>query len=82
MDLEIAQSNCGASHNWRIRNYLERHRKVVSGEWCHMPFRIIAESALILGTARILRGLSRTPKDTRGDLMFKEDSSKPYRCFV
>ena len=51
-------------------------------EWCHMPFRIIAESALILGTARILRSLRRTPKVTRGDLMFKEDSSKPYRCFV
>ena len=82
MDLEIAQSNCGASLNWRISNCLERHRKVVSREWCHMPFRIIAESALILGTARILRSLSRTPKVTRGDLMFKEDSSKPYRCFV
>ena len=82
MDLEIAQSNCGASHNWCIRNCLERHRKVVNREWCRMPFRIIAESALILGTARILRSLSRTPKVTRGDLMFKEDSSKPYRCFV
>ena len=55
MDLEIAQSNCGASHNWCIRNRLERHRKVVSRDWCHMSFRIIAESVLILGTARIFR---------------------------
>ena len=82
MDLEIAQSYCGASHNWCIRNCLERHGKVVSREWCHMQIRSIAESTLILGTARILRSLSRTPKVTRGDLMFKEDSSKPYRCFV
>ena len=28
-DLEIAQSNCGAKHNWCIRNCLERYRKVV-----------------------------------------------------
>ena len=82
MDLEIAQSNCGASHNWCIRNRLERHRKVVSRDWCHMPFRIIAESVLIPGTARILHSLSRTPTVTGGDLMFKEDSGKPYRCFV
>ena len=70
------------SHNWCTRNRLERHKKVVSRDWCHMSLTIIAESALILGTARILRSLSRTPKVTRGDLMFKEDSSKPYRCFV
>ena len=70
------------SHNWYIRNRLERHKKVVSRDWRHMQIRSIAESALILGTAKILRSLSRTPKVTRGDLMFKEDSSKPYRCFV
>lgn len=33
------------------RNCLERHRKVISRDWCHMLFRIIAESVL----ARILR---------------------------
>ena len=82
MNPEIAQSNSSASYNWCIRNRLERHRKVVSRDWRHMQIRSIAESALILGTAKILRSLSRTPKVTRGDLMFKEDSSKPYRCFV
>ena len=82
MDLEIAQSNCSASYNWCIRNRLERHRKVVTKDWRHMQIRSIAESTLILGTAKILRSLSRTPTVTGGDLMFKEDSSKPYRCFV
>ena len=31
-DLEIAQGNCVANHNWCIRNYLERYRKVVTGD--------------------------------------------------
>ena len=35
-NLEIAQCNCGASHNWCIRNCLERHRKVVSRDWRHI----------------------------------------------
>ena len=43
-DLEIEQSNCCASHNWYIRNCLERYRKVVSRDWCHMSFGIIADS--------------------------------------
>ena len=42
----------------------------------------LQRARLLLGTAKILRSLSWTPKVTRGDLMFKEDSSKPYRCFV
>ena len=42
----------------------------------------LQRARLLLGTAKILRSLSRTPKVTRGDLMFKEDSSQPYRCFV
>ena len=43
MDLEIAQSNCGANHNWCIKNCLERQREVVSIRvWCHRSFRIIA----------------------------------------
>ena len=50
-DLEIAKSNCGASHNWCIRNCLERHRKVISRDWCHMSFGIIKESV----PARIFR---------------------------
>ena len=45
-DLEIAQGNCGANHNWCIRNCLERPKKVVSRDWCHMSFGIIAESML------------------------------------
>ena len=44
MDLEIIQSNCGANHNWCIRNCFEVYRKVVTRDWCHMPFGIIAES--------------------------------------
>ena len=39
-----AQSNSGTNHNWFIRNCLERYRKVVGRDWCHMPFRIITES--------------------------------------
>ena len=70
------------SHNWCIRNRLERHKKVVSRDWCHMSFRIIAESVLIRYCQNPLQSLSRTPRVTGGDLMFKEDSSKPYRCFV
>ena len=45
-NLAIAQCNCGASHNWCIRNCLERHRKVVSKDWCHIQIRSIAESML------------------------------------
>ena len=41
-DLELAQSNCGANHNWCISNCLERYRQVVNGDWCHMSFGIIA----------------------------------------
>ena len=33
---------CGTNHNWF--NCLERYRKVVGGDWCQMPFRIITES--------------------------------------
>ena len=40
-DLEIAQSNCGANHNWCIRNCLERYKKAVNTDWCHMSFGII-----------------------------------------
>ena len=40
-DLEIAQSNCCANHTWCIRNCLERYRKVVNRDWCHMSFGII-----------------------------------------
>ena len=68
MDLEIAQSNCSASYNWCIRNRLERHRKVVSRDWRHMQIRSIAESALILGTAKILRSRSHT------DALLNEDN--------
>ena len=39
-DLEIAQSNCGANHNWCIRNCLERYRKVVHRDWCHIVFTL------------------------------------------
>ena len=46
-----------------------------------MSFRIIAESVLIRYCQNPLQSLSRTPRVTGGDLMFKEDSSKPYRCF-
>ena len=35
-DLEIAQSNCGASHNWCISNCLERHRKAETGVTCRL----------------------------------------------
>ena len=45
-DLEIAQSNFGANHNWCIRNCLERYRKMVRSNWCHMSFGIIVESIL------------------------------------
>ena len=44
MDLEIIQSNCGANHNWCIRSCFEIYRKVVTRDWCHMLFGIIAES--------------------------------------
>ena len=70
------------SHNWCIRNRLERHKKVVTRDRCHMSFRIIAESVLTGYCQNPLQSLSRTPTVTGGDLMFKEDSSKPYRCFV
>ena len=82
MDLEIAQSNCGASHNWCIRNRLERHRKVFSRGWCHVSFRIIAESIPTGYSQNPSQSLGGTPKVTGGDLMFKEDCSKPYRRFV
>ena len=45
-----------------------------------MSFRIIAESVLTGYCQNPLQSLSRTPTVTGGDLMFKEDSSKPYRC--
>ena len=60
---------------------LERYRKVVGRDWCHMSFGIIAEN--------VLAGYSQNPsqslghlKVTGGDLMFKDDSSKPYRSCV
>ena len=55
-DLEIAQGNCGANHNWCIRNCLERSKKVVSRDWCHMSFGIIAES--------VLTGYSQNPSQS------------------
>ena len=60
---------------------LERYRKVVGRDWCHMSFGIIAEN--------VLAGYSQNPsqslghlKVTGGDLMFKDDSSKPCRSCV
>ena len=47
---EIAQSNCGANHNWCLRNCLEIYRKVISSDWCHMSFGIIVESVLACHT--------------------------------
>ena len=61
--------------NW-CRNCLERHRKVVSRDWCHMSFRVFAEN--------VLTGYSQNPSQSLGhlksravrDLLFKEDSSQ------
>ena len=59
-DLEIAQSNFGANHNWCIRNCLERYRKMVRSDWCHMSFGIIVES--------ILTGCSKNSSQSLGHL--------------
>ena len=58
-DLEIAQSNCGAKHNWCIRNCLERYRKVVGRDWCHLSFGITAESVLTGYSQNPLRSLAQ-----------------------
>ena len=50
----------GDNHNWCIRNCLERYRKVVSRDWCHMSFGIIAKS--------VLTGYSPNPSQRLGDL--------------
>ena len=34
------------SYYWCIRNCLKRYKKVVSRDWCHMSFGIIAESVI------------------------------------
>ena len=41
---------------WCIRNCLERYRKVVSRDWCHMSFGIIAEG--------VLTGYSQNPSQS------------------
>ena len=57
---KLSRVICGASHNWCIRNCLERYRKVVSRDWCHMSFGIIAKS--------VLTGYSPNPSQRLGDL--------------
>ena len=57
---KLSRVICGANHNWCIRNCLERYRKVVSRDWCHMSFGIIAKS--------VLTGYSPNPSQRLGDL--------------
>ena len=59
-------------------NCLERYRKVVNRDWCRKSFGIIAGSVL----AGYYQNPSQSLKVTGGDLMFKEDSSKPSRSCV
>ena len=77
MHLEIAQCKCGANCNCCIRNCLERQREVVSTD--HLES---LHKACLPGTSRILCKVIDTGKVTCGDLMFKEDSSKPSRSCV
>ena len=57
----VSQSNCGASHKRCIMDCSERHWKVVSGDWCYMSFRIIAESVYwVSQSLRKVVGLGQT----------------------
>ena len=60
---------------------LERYRKVVGRDWCHMSFGIIAENVLAEYSQNPSQSLGHL-KVTGGDLMFKDDSSKPCRSCV
>ena len=57
---KLSRVICGANHNWCIRNCLERYRKVVSRDWCHMSFGIIGKS--------VLTGYSPNPSQSLGHL--------------
>ena len=53
-DLEIVQGNCGANHNWCIRNCFERSKKWLAEIGVTSRLESL-QRAFLLGTARILR---------------------------